>query len=157
RLRLARRRHRRRHADRSSAGTRVGPEAGVARAARRAGDRVRRLRLERRGAPPARAGDRGRTREGGGARDGSPRAERRSSAPLRVLVQRAVRPSWLPETAVIRRWASAAVGAGRSGEITIRIVGEAESAELNERYRGRTGPTNVRSFPAEIDGPLPDG
>ena len=58
---------------------------------------------------------------------------------------------------MIRRWASAAVGAGRSGEITIRIVGEAESAELNERYRGRTGPTNVLSFPAEIDGPLPDG
>lgn len=80
-----------------------------------------------------------------------------SNAPLRVLVQRAVKPAWLPGTAAIRRWASAAAGDGRTGEITIRIVGEAESAALNERYRGRAGPTNVLSFPAEIDAPLPEG
>lgn len=78
-----------------------------------------------------------------------------SRAPLRVLVQRAVKPAWLPEAAAIRRWATAAAGAGRGGEITVRIVGEAESAALNQRYRGKIGPTNVLSFPAEVDMPLP--
>ena len=38
------------------------------------------------------------------------------------------------------------------GELTIRVVGEAESAELNERYRHKRGPTNVLAFPSE---PLP--
>src|SRR5690606_19893546 len=84
-----------------------------------------------------------------------PRTDSMSRAPLRVLVQRAVKPAWLPGTAAIRRWATAAAGAGRGGEITVRIVGEAESAALNQRYRGKIGPTNVLSFPAEVDMPLP--
>lgn len=33
------------------------------------------------------------------------------------------------------------------GEIVIRIVDEDESAALNERYRGKRGPTNVLAFP----------
>ncbi len=32
---------------------------------------------------------------------------------------------------------------------TIRLVEAQESAELNERYRNKTGPTNVLSFPFE--------
>ena len=35
------------------------------------------------------------------------------------------------------------------GELTVRIVDEGESAELNSRYRGKKGPTNVLSFAAE--------
>lgn len=34
-------------------------------------------------------------------------------------------------------------------ECTIRVVDEAESAELNQQYRGKGGPTNVLSFPFE--------
>lgn len=34
-------------------------------------------------------------------------------------------------------------------ELTIRIVDEKESAELNEQYRHKTGSTNVLSFPFE--------
>ena len=34
-------------------------------------------------------------------------------------------------------------------QLTVRIVDEAEGTELNERYRHRTGPTNVLSFPFE--------
>jgi len=45
----------------------------------------------------------------------------------------------------VRRWASAALG--RSGEITIRIVGAAEARRLNRRYRGEDHATNVLSFP----------
>ena len=36
-------------------------------------------------------------------------------------------------------------------EQTVRIVSEAESGELNSRYRGKTGATNVLSFPSESE------
>ncbi len=45
-----------------------------------------------------------------------------------------------------------------AAELTVRIVDEAESRALNERYRQQANPTNVLSFPAElpaeIDTPL---
>jgi probable rRNA maturation factor len=34
-------------------------------------------------------------------------------------------------------------------ELVVRIVDEAESAALNDRYRGKPEPTNVLSFPCE--------
>jgi len=34
--------------------------------------------------------------------------------------------------------------------LTIRLVGEEESRELNARYRGKDGATNVLSFPADL-------
>ena len=39
----------------------------------------------------------------------------------------------------------------RDGEqnLTVRFVDESEGADLNQRYRQRTGPTNVLSFPYE--------
>lgn len=36
-------------------------------------------------------------------------------------------------------------------EITLRLVSEAESAELNFSYRHKSGPTNVLSFPYDDD------
>ncbi len=38
-------------------------------------------------------------------------------------------------------------------ELSIRLVDEAESAELNEKYRSKIAPTNVLSFP--FDSPIP--
>ncbi|MDP1970605.1 MAG: rRNA maturation RNase YbeY, partial [Methylobacter sp.] len=38
-------------------------------------------------------------------------------------------------------------------EIVVRIVDEQESAELNEQYRHKSGPTNILSFPVD----LPEG
>jgi len=73
-----------------------------------------------------------------------------SRSRLRVAVQRAVDRHWLPEAAEIRRWAQAAAGEAYAGELTVRIVDEAESASLNETYRGKSGPTNVLAFPADI-------
>ena len=35
-----------------------------------------------------------------------------------------------------------------TGELVVRVVDEAESASLNQRYAGKTGPTNVLAFPA---------
>jgi probable rRNA maturation factor len=61
-------------------------------------------------------------------------------------VQRAVR---VPSVAKLTHWARAALDERARGELTLRIVGRSESAALNERYRGKKGPTNVLSFPTE--------
>jgi len=65
----------------------------------------------------------------------------------------------LPEPEDFTRWATAALsGRCERGEMTIRIVGRAEGASLNETYRRRQGPTNVLSFPVddlpEMESPL---
>lgn len=52
----------------------------------------------------------------------------------------------MPGATEIGRWIECALENELSGELSVRIVGEAESAALNERYRGRRGPTNVLAF-----------
>lgn len=63
-------------------------------------------------------------------------------------VQCATDEDALPDQAQITHWVEAAL-AGRcnSAELTVRIVDEKEGRELNERWRGGAGPTNVLSFP----------
>lgn len=59
-------------------------------------------------------------------------------------------PSVPPEE-TIRDWARAAAGESvGDAELSIRIVDPAESRQLNEKFRGVAGPTNVLSFPAEL-------
>jgi probable rRNA maturation factor len=72
-----------------------------------------------------------------------------------------------PSASAIELWAQQALdsvmalcvdgSAGRAGDgdVCVRVVDEAESRALNERYRHRNSPTNVLSFPAEMD--LPSG
>ena len=56
----------------------------------------------------------------------------------------------LPTEEQIAQWATAAVQPeGGEVEMTVRIVDEAESHELNLTYRGKDRPTNVLSFPFE--------
>jgi probable rRNA maturation factor len=67
--------------------------------------------------------------------------------------------AWLPEVEAIEAWAGAALAGRRdAAQFVVRIVGEEEGTELNERYRARKGPTNVLSFPFEhpdlLDPPL---
>ena len=57
-----------------------------------------------------------------------------------------------PDEDDIRHWIEAVLAAeARTDdvELTVRIVDEAEMAELNRRYRHMTGPTNILSFPFE--------
>ena len=57
-----------------------------------------------------------------------------------------------PDEDDIRRWVEAVLAAEARAadvELTVRIVDEAEMAELNARYRHKTGPTNILSFPFE--------
>lgn len=57
----------------------------------------------------------------------------------------------VPDEDRVHQWASAALHeVDRALELSIRIVDEAESAELNEQYRHKTGSTNVLSFPADL-------
>jgi probable rRNA maturation factor len=65
-----------------------------------------------------------------------------------VTVQNASRGVSVPKPAELKRWAHSALAAEVNGELTLRIVDEGESAELNLRYRGKQGATNVLSFPA---------
>lgn len=58
---------------------------------------------------------------------------------------------------MMARWARTALGGlDANVELGVRIVDEPESASLNERYRGKRGPTNVLSFPY-ADSPFAGG
>ncbi len=60
----------------------------------------------------------------------------------------------LPDEAGLSRWIALAAretGYGPDTEVSVRIVGEAESRALNKAYRGKDRPTNVLSFPAHLD------
>jgi len=65
-----------------------------------------------------------------------------------LTLQRRVR-GWSPTRRDLEQWASAALGhRGAGRELGVCTVGEAESARLNARFRGRDKPTNVLSFAA---------
>ena len=54
----------------------------------------------------------------------------------------------VPTPGEFRRWVAAALApVNRSVEMVIRVVDQRESRQLNNRYRGKDGPTNVLSFP----------
>lgn len=71
---------------------------------------------------------------------------------IELELQIATNVQTLPHPAQFREWVGASL-AGRidTAELTIRIVDIEEITELNQTYRKKTGPTNVLSFPAEID------
>ncbi len=67
---------------------------------------------------------------------------------IELDVQRAVEGAEIPSNDALERWVEAAMQGQRAeAELTIRIVDEVESAELNTQYRHKPGSTNVLSFP----------
>lgn len=60
-----------------------------------------------------------------------------------------------PAAAEIARWAEEARGEDARA-LCLRVVGEAEAAALNARFRDRGKATNVLAFPAEEPGVLGD-
>ncbi|MGI9305346.1 MAG: rRNA maturation RNase YbeY, partial [Gammaproteobacteria bacterium] len=68
---------------------------------------------------------------------------------MNVDVQYAVHTPALPSAEQFRSWANAAALESDDCEVVVRVVDEDESAELNMTYRGKSGPTNVLSFPFE--------
>lgn len=71
---------------------------------------------------------------------------------MAIAVDIAIEPGagTAPSRAQLRRWLApvAAEFALADCELAVRVVGEAEGAALNQRWRGRSGATNVLSFPA---------
>lgn len=76
----------------------------------------------------------------------------------KIDVQIASCVSDLPAVEQFEAWARAAL-ADIEGELelTVRVVDEAEGADLNQTYRHTAGPTNVLSFPFEAPEPVKTG
>jgi probable rRNA maturation factor len=69
---------------------------------------------------------------------------------IELELQIASKAKTLPHPAQFREWISVTLWQRiDTAEMTIRIVDEEESAELNKLYRNKIGPTNVLSFPYE--------
>jgi len=68
-----------------------------------------------------------------------------------IEIQTIFKSNSQPDQEQIQRWVDAALeGFNQGTEIVVRIVDEQESAELNEQYRHKKGPTNILSFPVEV-------
>lgn len=66
--------------------------------------------------------------------------------------------AFLPSEEQLQLWAERALSERTEfaePELTIRLVAEAESQELNSTYRGKDKPTNVLSFPFEAPPEVP--
>ena len=67
-----------------------------------------------------------------------------------IDIQYAISAEGLPGEQEIRQWAGIALQDKQEpAELVVRIVDEAEITALNRSYRGKTGATNVLSFPYE--------
>ena len=71
----------------------------------------------------------------------------------RITIQYAASRRGVPHARSLRGWAVAALrraGGARAAtqEVTLRVVGNAESRKLNKTWRGKDKPTNVLSFPS---------
>ena len=75
---------------------------------------------------------------------------------LTIDIQKACASEDSPDEDSIKRWLGAAIRDERDEcELSIRIVDEQESADFNQRYRGKSGATNVLSFPFDAVTPEP--
>jgi probable rRNA maturation factor len=74
--------------------------------------------------------------------------------PVTIDIENASGSHEVPEPPLLTLWAQAALPPGKDAEMAIRLVTEAESAALNQRYRNKASSTNVLSFPAEIPAEL---
>jgi probable rRNA maturation factor len=71
---------------------------------------------------------------------------------LRVDIQTASSEP-VPAEDDIRQWIAATLNGHTTQEqveVSVRLVDSDEMAQLNETYRGKKGPTNVLSFPADL-------
>ena len=76
---------------------------------------------------------------------------------LYIDIQLALDPTGyvLPSETDMRTWITSVLeGRMPAAELTIRIVDEVESEQLNQQYRHKEGATNVLSFPFEADVPM---
>jgi probable rRNA maturation factor len=66
----------------------------------------------------------------------------------KINLQIITKTQHIPSLAKFKAWINTALpNRAKDKEITIRIVNRRESAELNSKYRNKTGATNILSFP----------
>lgn len=71
---------------------------------------------------------------------------------VQYIANKNIDESIIPDEHMFSDWANAAnVNLTEQVELTIRIVDEVESAELNEMYRNKNSATNVLAFPFEVE------
>jgi probable rRNA maturation factor len=64
-----------------------------------------------------------------------------------VFIQNLTHQTAIPNKKQFKTWIKATLKASiKKADITIRIVSKNESAQLNQKYRDKKGPTNVLSF-----------
>jgi probable rRNA maturation factor len=78
---------------------------------------------------------------------------------IKLTLQIATRCAALPSALELQDWVDhALIGRTTFTELTIRLIGYRESAQLNETFRNKMGPTNILSFvfepPPGISSPL---
>lgn len=74
-----------------------------------------------------------------------------SGPTIHVDLQIACQDVNLPSHDDFQHWVEAALlSFNKPFELTIRLVGNEESQQLNSQYRGKDKPTNVLSFPFEV-------
>ncbi|HEC28373.1 MAG TPA: rRNA maturation RNase YbeY [Gammaproteobacteria bacterium] len=78
---------------------------------------------------------------------------------IEVELQLASITSGIPSRNDFIKWVGASMAESKveDVEVVVRIVDETECATLNKNYRGKTGPTNVLSFPYESPPQLETG
>ena len=65
-------------------------------------------------------------------------------------IQIATEATDYPAEEQFQQWVDAVLASReQDAEVVIRLVDDAESAELNQQYRHKSGPTNILSFPFE--------
>jgi len=68
-----------------------------------------------------------------------------------ITIQRAVRSKAIPPNKQLKLWGLASLRLQSDPSlVTIRIVNIPEMTALNSRYRQKSGPTNVLSFPIQV-------
>jgi probable rRNA maturation factor len=68
-----------------------------------------------------------------------------------IEIQTVFESAGQPNQQQIQLWIDAALDDfNQDTEIVVRIVDEQESAQLNEQYRHKSGPTNILSFPVDV-------
>jgi len=61
----------------------------------------------------------------------------------------------VPNAATFQHWLDRCFVDAPDATVLVRIVDEAESSELNQQFREKSGPTNVLSFPFEAPPEVP--
>ena len=86
-------------------------------------------------------------------------SERKRKLILNMDFQCADLGAYVPSKNMLQRWAKAALETQdleqSELELVVRVVDELESAELNDKFRGKANPTNVLSFPFSAVTPKP--